>query len=107
MKRDQLLHYLKIHPHQAFVSELQSYAQKLGLLAVSFGELVYHLLVVLYFSNLQPIDKLHLEYRHQSSGGLIGTREVEFEETQLSVKLRGYLGFWRGRGSPMEWILRI
>ncbi|CAB1347873.1 unnamed protein product [Coregonus sp. 'balchen'] len=90
----------KGHSLQAFGSELQSYAQKLGLLAVTFGELVDHLLVVLNFSNLQPIDKLRLEYRHQSSGGLIGTREVEFEETQLRAELMGYLAFWRGEREP-------
>ncbi|XP_064840850.1 exonuclease V-like [Oncorhynchus masou masou] len=100
MKRDQLLHFLKLRPHKAFGSELQRYAQKLGLLAVTFGELVDHLLVVLHFSNLQPIDKLCLEYRHQSSGVLIGNREVEFEETQLRAELRDYLAFWRGEREP-------
>ncbi|KAL0973143.1 hypothetical protein UPYG_G00199550 [Umbra pygmaea] len=100
MERHNLLRYLNLRPHQAFGSPLQSYAQKLGILAVTFGELVDHLLSILNFSNLRAVDKLRLEYIHQSSGSLIGTREVEFDEAQLRAELRDYLPFWLGEREP-------
>ncbi|XP_034147618.1 exonuclease V isoform X2 [Esox lucius] len=100
MTRLNLLQYLKLQPHQAFGSELQIYAQKLGLPAVTFGELVDHFLNVLNFCNLQAVNKLTLEYIHQRSGSLVGSIEVEFNEAQLRAELRGYLAFWRGQREP-------
>ncbi|KAJ7995741.1 hypothetical protein DPEC_G00247740 [Dallia pectoralis] len=100
MTRDNLLHHLKLRPHQAFGSELQIYAQKLGLMVATFGELVDLFLTILTFCNLQAINKLQLEYIHQGSGSLVGTTEVEFNEAQLKAELRGYLAFWRGEREP-------
>ncbi|XP_064837904.1 exonuclease V-like [Oncorhynchus masou masou] len=100
LKRDHLLHNLQLDPNRVLGSDLQIHTQSLGLQAVTFRELLDHLLVVLTCSNLHAIDKLRLEYSHQSSGKLIGTREVAFEEAQLRTNIRGYLAYWRGERVP-------
>ncbi|XP_071025547.1 exonuclease V-like isoform X1 [Oncorhynchus clarkii lewisi] len=100
VKRDHLLHNLQLDPNRVLGSDLQTHTQSLGLQAVTFRELLDHLLVVLTCSNLHAIDKLRLEYSHQSSGKLIGTREVAFEEAQLRTNIRGYLAYWRGERVP-------
>nr|XP_046180223.1 exonuclease V-like [Oncorhynchus gorbuscha]XP_046180234.1 exonuclease V-like [Oncorhynchus gorbuscha]XP_046180243.1 exonuclease V-like [Oncorhynchus gorbuscha] len=100
LKRDHLLHNLQLDPNRVLGSDLQTHTQSLSLQAVTFRELLDHLLVVLTCSNLHAIDKLRLEYSHQSSGKLIGTREVAFEEAQLRTNIRGYLAYWRGERVP-------
>nr|XP_029527084.1 exonuclease V-like [Oncorhynchus nerka] len=100
VKRDHLLHNLQLDPNRVLGSDLQTHTQSLGLQAVTFRELLDHLLVVLICSNLHAIDKLRLEYSHQSSGKLIGTREVAFEEAELRTNIRGYLAYWRGERVP-------
>uniref|UniRef100_A0AAZ3RGV5 Exonuclease V n=1 Tax=Oncorhynchus tshawytscha TaxID=74940 RepID=A0AAZ3RGV5_ONCTS len=100
VKRDHLLHNLQLDPNRVLGSDLQTHTQSLGLQAVTFRELLDHLLVVLTCSNLHAIDKLRLENSHQSSGKLIGTREVAFEEAQLRTNIRGYLAYWRGERVP-------
>ncbi|XP_026853570.2 exonuclease V isoform X1 [Electrophorus electricus] len=74
-----------------------AHTAKAGLRVATFGEMVDAFLQSLSASVLPCIDLLQVEYRHQASCGLIGTRVASFDATKLRADLRDYLAYWRGQ----------
>ncbi|XP_067102828.1 exonuclease V [Osmerus mordax] len=103
LDRGRIILYLQarwLKLQQALGDRVQEQAKTMGYSAATLEELLDVLLAVLASSNIQEVNKLHVEYHHQSTGSHIGTSKVEFQETQLKTELRGYLAYWRGEREP-------
>ncbi|KAG9265188.1 exonuclease V [Astyanax mexicanus] len=100
VRREHIVNNFTLRPSQVLGSEVQAHALRIGINVVTFGELVDTFLMVLSCTEVPCIDLLQMEYRHQDSNSLIGTRVVPFDEAQLRSDLRGYLAYWTGQREP-------
>lgn len=100
VKKEHILEHLKLRASLALGTEVISHAANVGIIVVTFGELLDAFLLTLSCSDLPCVDVLQLEYCHQETSSLIGTVLVQFDEPQLRAELRGYLEYWRGQREP-------
>ncbi|XP_072548110.1 exonuclease V isoform X2 [Salminus brasiliensis] len=100
VRREHIVDHFKLRASPALGAEVQAHAARIGIQVATFGELVDTFFMVLSCSDVPCIDLLQVEYRHQDSSSLIGTRVVPFDEAQLRADLRGYLAYWTGQREP-------
>lgn len=97
VRREHIVDGFKLRPSLALGAEVQAHASRIGIRVANFGELVDTFLMILSCTEVPIIDLLQMEYRHQDSNSLIGTRVVLFDEAQIRADLRGYLAYWTGQ----------
>ncbi|XP_076832996.1 exonuclease V isoform X2 [Brachyhypopomus gauderio] len=97
VKREHIVDHLHLRDSRRLGDGVLAHAASAGLCVATFGELADAFLQTLSSSVLPCIDLLQVEYQHQGSAGLIGTREASFDHEKLRAELRHYLAYWSGR----------
>ncbi|XP_066538766.1 exonuclease V [Hoplias malabaricus] len=100
LRREHIIDHFKLKASMALGNEIQKHSAKIGIQVTTLGELVDTLLMVLSCTDVPRIDLLQIEYRHQDSNNLIGSRVVPYDEAQLRSELQGYLAYWTGQREP-------
>ncbi|TRY91796.1 hypothetical protein DNTS_028513 [Danionella cerebrum] len=100
VKKDHIFRHLRLYPDQVLGEGVQAHAKSHGLQVSTFEEVVDALLMVVSCSDLPCIDLLQIEYHHQGSSELIGTRVVPFDEAQVRTDLQSHLAYWTGKREP-------